>query len=116
MPDFIRLAELELSTRIGVPDEERLHPQRLTLNLTLELDANPRALNDSIENTVDYFVVARTLQKLARDRPRKLIETLAEEIATASLAFLGVNAVSVELRKYILPDTAYVAVGIRRER
>ncbi len=114
MPDFIRLAELELSTRIGVPDEERLHPQRLTLNLTLEIDT--RALNDSIENTVDYFVVARTLQKLARDRPRKLIETLAEEIATASLAFPGVKAVSVELRKYILPDTAYVAVGIRRER
>jgi dihydroneopterin aldolase len=45
-----------------------------------------------------------------------LIETLAEEIAGLLLERFPLRAVEVELRKFILTDTAYVAVRIRRER
>jgi dihydroneopterin aldolase len=49
-------------------------------------------------------------------RPRLLLETLAEEIAAELLARFPLRAIDVDLRKYILPDTAYVAVQIRREQ
>ena len=116
MPDTIHIADLELSAEIGVPDAERTHPQRLTVNLTLEPRYGFEHLNDEIENTVDYFQVARAVQALARSRPRKLIETLAEEIAAELLKSFPLREVQVELRKYILPDTAHVAVRIRRPK
>lgn len=116
MPDTIHIADLELSAEIGVPDAERTHPQRLTVNLTLEPRYGFEHLNDEIENTVDYFQVARAVQALARSRPRKLIETLAEEIAAELLKSFALREVQVELRKYILPDTAHVAVRIRRPK
>lgn len=116
MPDRILIDRLELSSRIGVPDDERAAPQRLTANLVLEPIRGFSALGDDIENTVDYFAVCEAVKALSLARPRRLIETLAEEIAEALLARFALRAVEVELRKFILPDTAFVAVQIRRER
>ena len=116
MPDRIHLEALELSAHLGVPDEERATPQRLTLHLTLEPQRDFRDLEDRIENAVDYFVVTHAMQELAAERPRCLLETLAEEIAQAVLERFAVRAVEVELRKYILSDAAFVAVKLRRER
>ena len=116
MPDLIHIEELELLARLGVPDDERATPQRLALNLTIEPARDFRALDDRIENTVDYFEVAQAVQKIAASRPRRLLETLAEEIAQAVLERFAVREVAVELRKFILPDTAFVAVRLRRGR
>ena len=116
MRDTIHISELELSTHIGVPDEERVAPQRLTVSLVMEPVRDFSQLGDNIAKTVDYFAVSRAVQSLAGERPRQLIETLAEEIAALVLAGFAVRAVEVELRKFILPDTAFVAVRLRRER
>lgn len=116
MRDRILIDGLELSSQIGVPDEERAAPQRLTVNLVLEPIRDFVALEERIENTVDYFAVAEFVKVLGAARPRKLIETLAEDIASELLARFPLEAVEVELRKYILRDTQHVAVAIRRER
>ena len=115
MSDTIRIEQLELSAHVGVPDEERAQPQRLTVNLTLEPRAGFEGLDDEIGRTVDYFAVAKAVQALARQRPRKLIETLVTEIASLLLTEFPLQAVEIELRKYILPDTEFVAVQLRRE-
>ena len=116
MPDRIIIQELELSARIGVPDTERAAPQRLTVSLALEPASGLAGLGDDLSRTIDYFQVSKAVQALACSRPRKLIETLAEEIATALLADYPLVAVELELRKYILPETAFVAVKLQRER
>lgn len=116
MSDQIHIAQLELAAHIGVPDEERAAPQRLTASLVIEPARDFSALDDEIENTVDYFTVCRAVQALAAERPRKLIETLAQEIASLVLGRFAVRVVEVELRKYILPDTEFVAVRLRREK
>ena len=116
MSDRILIEGLELSSHIGVPDEERASAQRLTANLRLEPLGGLRDLGDKIENTVDYFAVAGFVKTLGLARPRRLLETLAEEIAAELLAQFPLAAVEVELRKFILPDTQFVAVAIRRER
>jgi dihydroneopterin aldolase len=116
MPDTILIEQLELSTHIGVPDEEQAAPQRLTVSLRLEVARDFRGLGDDIARTVDYFAVCGAIKALAAERPRRLIETLAVEIAATVLRDFAVAAVEVELRKFILPDTAFVAVRLRRER
>lgn len=114
MPDSIHIERLELTARIGVPDAERAAPQRLTVNLTLEPARGFDCLDDDLARTVDYFAVCEAVKTLAAARSRKLIETLAEEIAALVLERFAVRAVEVELRKYILPDTAYISVSARR--
>jgi len=116
MPDCIVIESLELSSRIGVPGEERAQPQRLTANLVLEPIRDFRALDDRLENTVDYFALGECVKALSLARPRHLLETLAGEIAGELLARFPLRSVEIELRKYILPDTAFVAVRLRRER
>lgn len=116
MADLILIDSLELSAHIGVPEEERAAPQRLTATLRLEPQTGFDKLNEQLERTVDYFEVCRAVQALAAARPRKLIETLASDIAAEVLARFAVRAVELELRKFILPETAFVAVQLRRER
>ena len=116
MADCIRIESLELLSYIGVPAEERTTPQRLTVSLVLEPLRDFRALEDRIENTVDYFDACNFVKALSLSEPRQLIETLAQEIAGQLLARYPLRAVEVEVRKYILPDTAFVAVQLRRDR
>jgi 7,8-dihydroneopterin aldolase/epimerase/oxygenase len=113
--DAILVCGLELSAHIGVPDEERAEAQRLTLNLVLRPASPLSHLGDDLNRTVDYYALTRRVRQLTGARPRKLIETLAEEICTCVLEEFSVRTVEVELRKYILPDTEYVAVRLFRE-
>ena len=114
MPDLIHIEALEVRSCIGVPEEERAAPQRLTVTLTLEPNADFRALGDRIEATVDYAAVCEAVKALAAERPRQLVETLAEEIAGALLGRFAIRRVEVEVRKFILPETDYVAIRIDR--
>ena len=115
MSDLILVDSLELSAQIGITEEERSEAQRLTVSLQLQPARNFSALDDRIENTVDYFAVCGVVKEMAACRPRNLLETLAEEIAGELLELFPLQAVDIELRKYILPDTRFVAVKIHRE-
>lgn len=116
MRDAILIEQLELRAQIGVPDMERAEAQRLTVSLRIEPLDGFSALDDNLAKTVDYFAVAEAVKALAGAGPRRLLETLAEEIAALVLGQFAVSAVEVELRKFILPDTAFVAARLRRER
>ena len=111
-PDQIIISQLGISTYIGATEEERRKPQRLRVTVIMDL-AN-RVIDDKLENTVDYAEVSGAIKALAAISQRLLIETLAEQIATMLLAAYPLSAVEIELRKYILPDTEFVAVRIRR--
>lgn len=114
MPDQIHIEALEIRARIGVPEEERTTPQRLTVSLTLELKTDFRDLCDRIEATIDYAAVCEAVKALAAAQPRHLVETLAEEIAADLLKRFPIRRLTVEVRKFILSETEYVAIRIKR--
>ena len=116
MDDAVIVSQLEIRAQVGVPAAERGAAQRLTVSLRLIPSRGFAALGDDIANTVDYAAVCAAVRQEAESKPRRLIETLAGDIAAVLLARFPLRAVEVELRKYILPGTEYVAVGIRRER
>src|SRR4051812_12913040 len=76
--DVIRICDLEVSYRVGVPDAERARPQRLLLDVRMEHDFRPAAATDDLTKTIDYFAVAQKLLKFGQGREWKLIEKLAE--------------------------------------
>ena len=74
------------------------------------------AAGDDLTKTVDYFAVSRRLLRLGEGRSWKLIEKLAVDIATTVLDEFSPESVSVEVKKFILPETRHVSVKVERSR
>lgn len=112
--DTIIIQGLELPVQIGVPDEERAGWQTLRADLELGLMGQVEAFGDDLSQTVDYDSVAKQVRVLASERPRRLIETLAGEIAATLLKTRAISSIKVTLKKRILPGVDYVGVTISR--
>jgi dihydroneopterin aldolase len=112
--DTITLRDLEVHYHIGVPDEERVHPQRLLISVEMETDIRRAAAGDDLAHTINYYAVSQRLLGLGRGRSWRLIETLVSEIADLVLREFGARRVHVEVRKFIIPEARHVSVRITR--
>jgi 7,8-dihydroneopterin aldolase/epimerase/oxygenase len=112
--DEIRIEELELMVRVGVSDEERTQPQRLTVSLVLQPRRPFGELENELARAADYAAVCEEVCRFTSAREDKLIETLAHETAEHLLRKFDLHRVELELRKFILPQTRYVAVRVVR--
>ena len=99
---------------MGVPDEERAEAQELVVDASFTPHFSSGSLDDDIGRTIDYHAVALRLEEVAAARPRKLIETLAEDLAETVLNEFAVSEVTLEIQKFILPNTRCVGVRITR--
>lgn len=111
----IELAGLKVRCRIGVPDEERVQEQELLLDVAFTLTQDFAAMEDDLGRTIDYDMLAREIETLCVARERRLIETLAADVAELVLAKSGVKEARVRVRKFILPQCEHVAVEYRKE-
>ena len=113
----ILVDELSVSACIGVSDEERKSPQTLTCTLKCHVDCiEDAAAADDLSSTVDYDQLAACMRRVAAAKPRKLVETLAEEMIDALMAEFAIHFAELEVRKYPLPDAHYVAIVVRKAR
>ena len=112
----ISIVDLEVFYRVGVPDAERANPQRLLLTVEMETDFAAAAASDGIADTVDYFAVTRRLLKLGEGREWRLIEKLATDIADTVLGEFQPQAVTVEIKKFIIPQARHVSVTLTKLR
>ena len=112
----ISIVDLEVSYRVGVPDAERAQPQRLMLTVEMEYDFSKAAKTDSIADTIDYFAVSQLLLKFGEGKSWKLIEKLATDIADTILSEFKPQSVTVEVKKFVIPQTRCVSVAMTRKR
>src|SRR4029077_6449887 len=104
----ISIVDLEVFYRVGVPDAERAHPQRLLLTVEMESDFTVAAKSDSIADTIDYFAVSQRLLKFGEGKSWKLIEKLAADIHEMVLSEFKPQGVSVEIKKFPIPQARHV--------
>jgi len=114
--DKITICNLEVFYHVGVPDEERARQQRLLLTVEMACDLSVAVASDGLTGTIDYAAVAQRLVKFGEGRSWKLIERVAAEIAEMILNEFRAQAVLVEVKKFILPETRYVSVSVIRSR
>ena len=114
--DSINIHGLELDTFIGVPDEERASMQTLKADIAFYPDEALSGLNDDFSKTVCYDSIAQALRAEALAHPRKLVETLAEDLGNVCLEQFGARHVVVTLHKFILPRTDSVSVTVHASR
>jgi 7,8-dihydroneopterin aldolase/epimerase/oxygenase len=116
MNSKISIVDLEVFYRVGVPDAERAQPQRLLLTAEMDFDFSKAAESDRITDTIDYFAVSQRLLKFGEGRNWKLIEKLAADIAEMILAEFKPQSVTVEVKKFPIPQARHVAVQIKKSR
>jgi dihydroneopterin aldolase len=112
--DEIHIEQLEVSARIGVPEEERAKLQRLTVSISFWPRQQACDLEDKIGQTVNYSAVAEETKNFISNESVSLIETLADRLATHLLKTFPIQKVAVELRKFALQDAKYVSASLTR--
>jgi 7,8-dihydroneopterin aldolase/epimerase/oxygenase len=111
---MILLEDLRLKVTIGVTERERSRKQKLLVSAEMELaaPAGENWKNDSIEDTVDYSEVRRSIKELAEGSRFNLIETLANSIAfelKRRFESKGARGIRVTVKKFPYRDAAYAA-------
>ncbi len=115
MSDLIRIIDLEVLAHVGVPDMERHDPQRLLVSLEMGIDSFPHAAGtDNMAWTINYDDVIHHVRNSADRRARKLLETMAEEIAFDLFKTFPIKKLTLEIKKFFPPDKHFVSVKIER--
>src|SRR6266705_3319293 len=110
--DCIHIEQLEIFAHVGVPDEERATVQRLIFNITFWPMHNAWELEDEIGRTVNYAALCTETKKFVHDRSDRLIETLADALASHLLEVFEIRRITIEVRKFVLPDVQFVSVTV----
>lgn len=117
--DEITLTGLRVFGRHGVYEQERRVGQHFVIDATLVVDTSIAASTDDVADTIHYGEAAERIAAIVGGEPVDLVETLAQRIADALLAYDGVERVTVTVHKPDAPidlEFADVSVTIRRAR
>jgi 7,8-dihydroneopterin aldolase/epimerase/oxygenase len=106
----IKIVDLEVFYCVGVSDEERARPQRLLLTVDIGFDFSVAAVSDRVTKTIDYSEVVRKLLKFGDQRNWKLLEKLAANLADFVLSEFKPQQVTVEVKKFVIPQAHHVSV------
>lgn len=97
--DIIFLHDLRVETVIGIWGWERKIRQTVAIDLDMSADVRKAAASDSVEDTLNYKLVAKRVQQFVADSSFQLVETLAEKIAEIVLGEFDVAWVRVRVNK-----------------
>ena len=112
----ISIVDLEVFYCIGLTDEERAAPQRLLITIDLNFDFTSASLSDRIEKTINYHTLAQRVLRFGDGRSWKLVEKLAANLADMILLEFRPQEVSIEIKKFPIPQAQYVSVALTRSR
>ena len=117
MTPTLSLVDLELLCHIGVPKEERAHPQKLLCTAVFPVpDFKKSVQTDNLEHTVNYFDLSQLLRQTAQAKERKLIETLASDLAAATFQHFPSPWIEIEIKKFIIPETRHISLQAKFTR
>jgi dihydroneopterin aldolase len=120
MPDMsshIVIERLECEAYCGVTREERDRPQKVAIDVELDVPTGRAARTDELADTVDYAAVAERIVTLVAHERCYLLETLADKVMTMLFTAFAVERARIWVRKLHAPLSAIAgSVGVRLER
>jgi dihydroneopterin aldolase len=118
--DKITLTGMQFYGYHGVFPEENKLGQRFVVDVDMMMPLERPGRSDRIEDTVNYAEVYEVIRQIVEQRTFKLIEALAEQVASALLtSYTDINEVTVRVHKPHPPVNIHfqgVSVEIHRKR
>jgi len=109
---FIR--DMVLQASIGWYPHEHGAPQRVRINVDLSVTEHPDP-DDTLDRVVSYETIAQSIRAITTAGHIKLVETLAERIATACLEDPRIRQARIQVEKLdVFPDAASAGIAITR--
>ncbi|MEK8132988.1 dihydroneopterin aldolase [Paenibacillus filicis] len=98
--DKITMKGMSFFGNHGVFPEENKLGQRYVVDTTLHMPLDEAGRTDALEETVNYAEVCELIRRIVEERTYKLIEALAENIASEVLStYTGIHAITVCVHK-----------------
>ncbi len=111
------LRDMVLAAEIGVNPDEQGRRQRVRINVALLVEEETGPVGDNLRAVVDYHRLASSVRSTVAAGHVRLVETLAERLARASLFDRRIVAVRIRVEKLdVYDDLASVGVEIERRR
>jgi len=95
----VLLRNLELKASIGAYDEERLAPQRIILNIEIDVFEPDDPLSENLEDVLCYHKFSKGIQAILDEGHIVLVETLGERIVDLALANPLAKSIKVSIEK-----------------
>ena len=99
MKDTIYIRDLRVETIIGIFCWEREVRQQISMDLDFEFDVSVPGKSDSIDDTLDYKKITKSLIAFIESSDYKLIEALGEGIVDHLKSKFGIKKVKLRLSK-----------------
>ncbi|MEY3465439.1 MAG: dihydroneopterin aldolase [Gammaproteobacteria bacterium] len=116
-PDTIFLNGLEVECIIGFIDWERRIKQKVLIDFELPVDCTRAAVDDDVADTLDYKSVSKRIIAFVEASEFKLVETMAERLATLVIAEFDVAWIRLRINKPgAIRGSRDVGVAIERHR
>lgn len=115
--DELRISGIQAKGFHGLFDFEQRDGQRFIVDLLLHLNLKSAGESDSIEDTVDYAAMTARVKEIIESGPYRLIERLAEVIASSLKEEFSLSNIEVTVHKPDAPvgvPVSDISVTIRR--
>ena len=119
MIGVIRLTGIKVFAHHGVLPGEQQSGQEFIIDVAVEADVEQAAQDDRLTSTIDYGVLAASIQERVAEERWNLIERVAGRVAELVLEDTRVHAVEVTVHKPGAPipvEFDDVSVSLRRTR
>jgi FolB domain-containing protein len=106
--------ELVIPTKLGEREEDRQKDQNIKISITLIVDDAKMAQDDAY--AVDCIALSKEVERIVREKPRKTIELVAEDVAKGILTKFNIEGVGVLLKKYQIENASWHGRQIERRK
>jgi dihydroneopterin aldolase len=97
--DVLRLNKMVFHAFHGVWDEEREVGQRFEVDISIFGDTSISGKSDRLKDTIDLYKLYDAVEKVVTKRTFKLVEALAEAIASSLFEKFPIRKLQVRVRK-----------------
>ena len=113
--DVIFVEQLNVPTRIGMLDWEKLTRQVLKMDIQVTHNIKVASVSDDIKDTVNYASLCECILTFSDTQDNDLLESLAEKICSHLFATFSINALELKIAKVgIIPEASTVGIKIIR--
>ena len=112
---LIFIKQLNVDTRIGLLEWEKLTRQVLKFDIEVETDIKLAGNSDNINDTVNYASISNEIIRFCDTQDNDLIETLAENVCRHLFSCFNIFVIRLSIAKIGVVKEAH-CVGLKIER
>ena len=116
MADKIFIKNLSVSCRVGIAESERRRRQSVIVDVCIFLDLRGAGISDDLKKTLSYSEIRKNVFDFASKGEFKLLESIAEGIASLLLQNDAATKVNVSVRKKKYATHPSIGIEITRTR